>query len=192
MSLVPAFDIGIWNAWIFAAPFILANFIPVLICRENYKKVSPDSVPPSKIKKNVDDPITGIFILSLIYSIFIPLKLGTAWFYTGLIISLIGIVLFIAAALIFFITPIDEPITKGLYRYSRHPQYIAMPLMFIGMGIASASWVLLLIAIVFSLDLVFIRTAQEERFCCDKYGDIYRTYMSRTPKWIGLPKAEAN
>jgi protein-S-isoprenylcysteine O-methyltransferase Ste14 len=189
MSLIPAFEIGVWNIWIFAVPFILANVITVLINKNLYKKISPDSVPTSRLKKNVDDPITGIFILSLIYSIFIPLKLETTWFYAGLIISVLGIILFTTATLIFVTTPFDEPIARGLYKYSRHPQYIAMPLMFIGMGIASASWVFLLIAIVFSLDLIFIRVSQEERYCLEKYGDAYRDYMKRTPRWIGIPKA---
>jgi len=29
----------------------------------------------------------------------------------------------------------------------------------------------------------------EERWCLDKYGDAYREYMDRTPKWIGIPKS---
>jgi protein-S-isoprenylcysteine O-methyltransferase Ste14 len=30
----------------------------------------------------------------------------------------------------------------------------------------------------------------EERWCLEKYGDAYREYMNRTPRWIGLPKSE--
>jgi len=30
----------------------------------------------------------------------------------------------------------------------------------------------------------------EERFCLEKYGDAYREYMNRTPRWIGIPKSE--
>jgi len=28
----------------------------------------------------------------------------------------------------------------------------------------------------------------EERFYLKKYGDAYREYMNRTPRWIGIPK----
>jgi len=32
----------------------------------------------------------------------------------------------------------------------------------------------------------------EERFCLEKYGDAYREYMNRTPRWIGFPKSKKN
>ena len=92
----------------------------------------------------------------------------------------------------FATTSIDnEPITKGLYRYSRHPMYITQLVMFIGVGIASASWVFLLFSIVYTA-LSFVIAVPEERFCLEKYGDTYREYMNRTPKHIGMPKSEAN
>jgi protein-S-isoprenylcysteine O-methyltransferase Ste14 len=101
---------------------------------------------------------------------------------------LIGIILFAIAVVNFLVAPFDEFIDKGLYRYSRHPQYIAMPLMFIGMGIASASWVFLLVAIIFTLNLLFIRPSQEECYCLEKYGNAYREYINSTPRWLGIPK----
>jgi protein-S-isoprenylcysteine O-methyltransferase Ste14 len=30
----------------------------------------------------------------------------------------------------------------------------------------------------------------EEPFLIEKYGDTYREYMNRTPRWIGIPKSE--
>jgi protein-S-isoprenylcysteine O-methyltransferase Ste14 len=29
----------------------------------------------------------------------------------------------------------------------------------------------------------------EERFLLEKYGESYREYMERTPRWIGVPKS---
>jgi protein-S-isoprenylcysteine O-methyltransferase Ste14 len=31
--------------------------------------------------------------------------------------------------------------------------------------------------------------APEERGCLEKYGEAYRQYMNRTPRWIGLPRS---
>jgi len=28
----------------------------------------------------------------------------------------------------------------------------------------------------------------EEQGCLDHYGDSYREYMKRTPRWIGMPR----
>jgi len=86
-------------------------------------------------------------------------------------------------------TPINRPATEGLYRISRNPIYFGTFLMFIGIGIACASWLFLLLIIVF-IALYDILIAPEERWCLEKYGDTYREYMNRTPKWIGSPKSE--
>lgn len=50
----------------------------------------------------------------------------------------------------------------------------------------SASWVFLLISIVWLL-MLFPATANEERYCRSKYGYIYNDYNKQTLKWIGVP-----
>jgi protein-S-isoprenylcysteine O-methyltransferase Ste14 len=67
--------------------------------------------------------------------------------------------------------------------------YFGWLLVLIGIGIACASWVFLLFAIAFAVLQMYIFTIPEERFCLEKYGDIYREYMNRTPRWIGIPKS---
>ncbi len=128
-----------------------------------------------------------VWILGVIYSVFLPLRLGTMWFYVGFPIALVGLVAFTLVIMTFATTPIDnEPLTKGLYRYSRHPMYITQLVMFIGVGIACASWVFLLFSIIYTI-LSVIGVPSEERYCLEKYGDAYREYMNRTPRWIGIP-----
>jgi protein-S-isoprenylcysteine O-methyltransferase Ste14 len=36
-----------------------------------------------------------------------------------------------------------------------------------------------------------IAVPAEERFLLEKYGDAYREYMSKTPRWLGIPKSVA-
>ena len=189
MSLIPAFEIGVWNAWI----FMLYNFLPMpllmLIHKGATEKWQP--APHSEIEKKLYPVMWIVWILGVIYSIFLPLELGTIWFYIGLPISLVGLITFTMVIVIFATTPInDEPLTKGLYRYSRHPMYITQLVIFIGVGIASASWVFLLFSIVYTI-LSFVIAIPEERFCLEKYGDAYGEYMKRTPRYIGMPKSVA-
>jgi len=129
-----------------------------------------------------------IDIMAVAYSIFLPLQLGERWFYAGLAIFLLGLVVLAAATIKFAKTPMDVPITRGIYHYSRHPMYLASLLIYLSVGIASASWVFLLVFVVQS---VSIRTAaiEEERFCLENYGDAYREYMNRTPRYIGIPRS---
>jgi protein-S-isoprenylcysteine O-methyltransferase Ste14 len=83
----------------------------------------------------------------------------------------------------------DKPVTKGVYRISRHPMYFFGLLTYIGIGITSASWLYLILAASYIV-LNNISVRVEERVCLNKYGDAYREYMNRTPRWIGIPKSE--
>ena len=122
------------------------------------------------------------------YAVFLPLKTGTLWFYIGLPMAILGFIPYVFSSFQFLNAPLNEPIFHGLYRYSRHPQYVSRVLMFIGAGIATASWVFLLVSISFIASMLFIRVPQEEKYCIEKYGDAYLEYKNRTPKWIGIPK----
>ena len=186
MQLIPVFKIGILNAWIFAACFFL---LPYLIMPINKEASRKGGNPPdiNRREKIIGYIATIIIYIAYLYSIFLPFKLETAWFYIGLPIFLIAVVILVTAIINFITTPIDSPVTKGIYGYSRHPIYLSNFLALIGIGIATASWVILLAAIIF-LILTNIVTGSEERYCKEKYGDIYKEYLNRTPKWIGIPK----
>jgi len=187
MSLVPAFEIGIWNAWILTLTyFMVPPLLMALINREALKK--SERAPLSGTLRKIHPYITAIYFLALIYSIFLPLKFGAAWFYAGLAVYLVGLVMYIIAWVNFDITPLDEPVFNGLYRYSRHPMYLSQFLVLIGVGIATASWFFLLFAIVYTIFSLF-RAIHEERLCLEKYGNSYREYMNRTPRWIGITKS---
>ena len=194
MSLIPAFEIGISNAWIFTAAFFTLLFLPLQLVPAISKNATTRSlsttVPLNGIEKIIDILIVVIMVLLVIYSIFLPLQLGTAWFYVGLCVCALAFIPGAITTVNWLTTPLSEPVTKGIYRYSRHPIYLVQALMFIGIGIISASWVFILLSVVRTIS-TFIIAIPEERFCLEKYGNIYQEYMNRTPRWIGIPKSEA-
>ena len=186
MSAIPVFEIGVWNAWI----FMLYHFLPMPILMITNKEGMQDAMKSSsKLERKLYGPGWILWFAVFVYSIFLPMRLGTMWFYVGLPIALIGTIAYTIVTVTFITTPINkEPLARGLYRYSRHPMYVTQFVMFVGVGIACASWVFLLftaINTIFSLALV----TSEEHHCLDKYGDAYRDYMNKTPRWIGLPKS---
>jgi len=132
-----------------------------------------------------------IMIIGFIYAIFLPLQLGIVWLISGLFIYLFGIVFTIVAVLNFATSPKDKVITKGLYGASRNPMYIGLLLMQIGLGITCSSWLYLLLPLVL-LILLNENLSAEERYCLYRYGDSYREYINKTPRWIGFPKSGAN
>jgi protein-S-isoprenylcysteine O-methyltransferase Ste14 len=191
MSLVPAFDIGIWKAWIFMLLDVLT--FPLFF------RVATGRAPEVEGKSQVSalsrtERITlysskAIYIPAFIYSIFLPLKLGTVWFYIGLPITLIGFIAGVIVILNWAASPLGEPVTNGLYRYSRHPMYVTAFVFFLGVSIATASWVFLVFTILL-IAASFYFAPIEEQSCLEKYGDAYREYMKRTPRYIGIPKSE--
>jgi len=190
MSLVPAFEIGVWNAWVFMVWPWLDMLVFRLVGKEVFQRASglPSEMKTSRAYKIVSYISMLIDLMAIVYSIFLPLHLGTIWFYAGLAIFLIGLAVLTVASVNFTSTPMNVPITAGVYRYSRHPLYLASLLIYLSVGIASASWIFLLVFIV-QLVSISIAAVGEERYCLEKYGDSYREYMNRTPRWIGLPKS---
>lgn len=190
MSLIPVFKIGVWNGWI----FMLCSLIPLflaLIASKGREKGSNFTAVFSNTQKNAHHCFHVIYLLLLVYSIFLPLQLGTVWFYTGLTIYLLALIPYTIAFVNVATTPPDKSVIKGIYRYSRHPMYLTSFLVFIGVGIALASWIFLLFSVIYIiLSSVFV--ASEESFCLKHYGDTYRAYMNRTPRWIGIPKSKKN
>ena len=194
MSLVPEFELGLWNAWIFTVYVIFSNVLPYvlsgkLIDKEIWKKATATDMQLNKTEKKVSHIISFLFYALVAYSFFLPLKLGTIWLYVGFLIYLLGAIIETIAMLDFFTTPVDKPVTKGVYRISRNPMYLGMFLIFISIGIACASWVFLLLAVTLMI-LIHISVVSEEHWCLEKYGDAYREYMNRIPRWIGIPKSE--
>jgi protein-S-isoprenylcysteine O-methyltransferase Ste14 len=188
MSLIPAFKIGVWNAWIFMVWSVIQTFGFMLLSKEVYKKAgNPPDMKLSRAYKIISSLSMPLWLLAIAYSIFLPLKLGTLRLAIGLIFYLLGLVMSISATIKFATTPINEPITKGAYHYSRHPLYTALVLTYLSIGIAAASWIFILVAVVWGV-LLNISVADEENYCLEKYGDAYREYINRTPRWLGIPK----
>ena len=184
MSLVPAFEIGLWNAWILVIPMIVIFFFDV---RATVARESGDYQLTRKEKRTLNAVLLTIFV-SLFYAVFLPLQLNTTWLYGGLLIYLFGMIFSIVAVLNFATSAKNKLVTKGLYRVSRNPMYVGVLLIQIGLGVACISWLYLLLIAVLMILLNAVLPS-EERYCLDRYGDTYREYMERTPKWIGLPKS---
>jgi protein-S-isoprenylcysteine O-methyltransferase Ste14 len=191
MLIKPAFEIGVWNAWILMIWLVIAFFlVPLNIIPKGREEGSDFTAEFSKTQKYAIRSMHIIYLLSIIYSIFVPLQLGTPWFYAGLPIYLVGLISYVMVWVGFATTPPDKLVTKGIYRYSRNPMQLSQVVIFLGVGIATASWVFLLLAVIYMI-APLLWVAAEERHCLKYYGDAYREYIKRTPRWIGIPKSEA-
>jgi len=60
--------------------------------------------------------------------------------------------------------------------------------MFVGVSIASASWLVFLISTVFMI-LHSLSAIPEKHSDLGKYGDAVREYMNKIPRWLGITKS---
>jgi len=194
MSLVPAFELGICNAWIFMIFVIFYNVLPYLltliqpIYKEILKKATGPDIPLDKTEERFGKIMFLVFVIPIVYSFFLPIELSSLWFFIGLFVYLLGVVIGTIAMYDFYSTAVDKLVTKGVYRISRNPMYLSVFLIFFGTGIACVSWLFLLLIMVFVI-LSHILVSTEERFCLKRYGKSYQEYLNRTSRWIGLPKS---
>lgn len=169
--------------------FFLLQMLAILLVDKRVWERShiPTEAKRNKLERHVGIIANLIWLVALGYSIFLPLQLGTTWFYIGLFVFIIGLILMSLATFNFIVTPADQLITKGAYQFSRHPMYAATFFICLGAGIASGSWLFIFFSIIMALCL-YQEALIEERYCLNKYDNAYNNYVNRTPRWIGVPK----
>lgn len=156
------------------------------------KQINKRSHVPNNVKRTTVEKYIGIianliWLVALGYSIFLPLLLGTIWFCIGFCIFFLGLVLLSFSTSNFITTPVDQVIQKGVYKFSRHPMYLATFLICLGSGIATTSWILMLLSIIIFVCFHY-EALLEERYCLAEYKELYKEYMKRVPMWIGISR----
>jgi protein-S-isoprenylcysteine O-methyltransferase Ste14 len=119
----------------------------------------------------------------MVMMIFTPLKVNNPIFLVGAGVFSIGFVLVMSALYYFRSTSVDEPVVKGPYRVSRNPQWLGLFLALLGSAIATK--VRLYIGMVVIAGIIYhIQILDEETACIEKYGESYREYMNRIPRYL--------
>jgi len=80
--------------------------------------------------------------------------------------------------------PTTALVTDGVFRYTRNPLYVGVSIALCGVALIFAlDWVLVLIVPAFMLLHVAV-VRREERYLEQKFGDAYRLYKSRVPRYL--------
>lgn len=180
--------IVVWNAWIFMSVFILQMIVVMFADKD----IRERSHVPKEVRRTISDKYIGtianlFWLIALYYSVFLPLLFGTIWFYTGFSVFICDLFLLLFATSNFMTTPVDQLIQKGVYKFSRHPMYLSTFLICLGTGIATASWIFIFLSVIIAVCFHY-KALLEERYCLNKYKDLYIEYMNSVPRWLGVPK----
>jgi protein-S-isoprenylcysteine O-methyltransferase Ste14 len=82
------------------------------------------------------------------------------------------------------VKPDQAVVDRGAYHYVRHPSYTAGAIMFLGIGLALANWISLVV-LLGAVSIVYgYRVDVEERALVAVIGDPYRRYLSRTKRFM--------
>ncbi|NJE04697.1 isoprenylcysteine carboxylmethyltransferase family protein [Thermococcus sp. M36] len=79
-------------------------------------------------------------------------------------------------------------VTTGIYRYSRNPQNLGLFLIFLGISLRGRSLLALLLTAVFVIGFHAYVVELEEPYLERIFGEEYRRYKERTPRYLGLPR----
>ncbi len=177
------FQIGWLNVWILALVF---NIAPGLISMGSRRKaglkrqvVSP---PMSKVERVVyyllfmSPPFVMFF-----YTIFVPFTTNAALLGVGLALFVIGLVLYLKQVWDYATAPPDELITHGIFRISRNPGYFGQTLVYLGMGLAGGSWLIVAFTVYWFISYQWAATL-EERFCAERWPDEFAEYKRKVAK----------
>jgi len=183
MEPMPVLAIGLLNGWILICLFYMVYGLLLWVFPKNVVARLYDK--SGRAKRN--RVLIGIgSVLAFVYFVLIiltPLKIGSNVFIPGIILFALGLAGFVIALFNFKNAPLDQLVTGGLYRISRHPQQLMFFISFLGICIAIGSWLALFIQIISSLFLHF-RILAEEKACLERYGDSYWDYMKRVPRYF--------
>lgn len=185
MLFIPTLRIGLLNGWLPLIAYFLGLIIAVM------------TFPKGKRKKLFYEPQypvgkPGWFIImvgrlaavSLVgLMIFTPIQMGTVYFYIGVAMYLFGYSIVVISLLDYRRTPANQIVTTGLYRYSRNPQWVGLVFVFLGIVIAGAVWlnILLLGILVFSYHYQILL---EEESCAQLYGEDYLKHKREIPRYF--------
>lgn len=85
--------------------------------------------------------------------------------------------------------PTTRLVVRDLYRFTRNPMYVSVLLTLSGEAIAFGSWWvvgwLVLVAVSFHLRVTLAEEPRLER----EFGDEYRNYCERVPRWVIAPRS---
>lgn len=183
MELWPELKLGWLNGWILLLiEFFIQGSLLLIYPKDVVSRLFDRSGWSEQQK--VFTVLGKIFsLICLVLICFTPLETDTTLFWTGLIIFCIGILGLAVSMNNFKDTPVNQPVTKGLYKISRHPQIVSLFFIFFGICLTIGSWAVL-ISLLLSKLFQHYGILAEEEICLEVYGESYRKYMESVPRYL--------
>lgn len=171
------------NAFLLMIPLFIIRF--GLLRMINKEALSRAALfPPLKGREKTayySYQISNIFLI--LYLLFITVQTKQPLFLVALFVYLLGVCILIISTANFAKPKQNGINTNGIYKISRNPMYVGYFIYYLGCVLLTHSIVLLLSLIVFQISAHWI-ILSEERWCINKFGSEYISYMSKVRRYI--------
>lgn len=179
MELLPNFQIGLFNTYLASLIFMILPRIMVKVMGKDFKRAF--TLPKMNIyEKIIYNFWVGVFIFSLLLTIFIPFVYGTL-FWIGFILSCIALISSLSGIYTYMSTQKNELVISGIYKISRNVDYFTSTLYLLGIALMANSILLLCLSLLFFI-LYQITSRYEERMCEEIYKNEFIEYKKNTAK----------
>ena len=183
MKLFPPLSIGWLNGWILVVIFYASYLVLLKIFPSETVSRLYDNSGWTDNQARFARIGLPFALAALLLILFTPLAIGKPIFWIGLALALIGQAGFFSALHSFKVTALDEPVTSGLYRISRNPQWVAFAVILLGFSLMVGSWTVLALLSV-RLAMNHFRILGEERALEAQYGDDYLKFKRSVPRYF--------
>jgi len=132
--------------------------------------------------------VPSLYLFPLVFAYLSPKNFGFGYdglVYVGLAVGSAGMSLWIASILtlghsLAVLPGTDRLVTRGVYRYLRHPIYAGIILTLAGLFLACGSTICLVYVFVIVVPLNVFRARIEEAVLQEQLGEVYQKYRART------------
>ena len=183
MSFIPQLRIGLFNG-LFPFVFYLLIFAITIFSFSKEKRLRLYDRKNWSRKQLIYTLVAKLFALSsILLIIFTPLCNNLYLLVFSSILFILGSILMVSAIITFCSSPLETNVEQGVYKYSRNPQMIGIWIIFFSIAFSTAN---ILTLVTLTLQIVFNHQsikAEEER-CLFLYGDSYRQYFEKVPRYF--------
>jgi len=190
MAFFPHHSFQFYGLWLLVVLYFVPLLLVVLLRKGVFHKTSSVFSSSRSRMEYRFFLFSKFFMLAyVLYSFAIPLQPASSLFWAGFSLYTAGFLLYVISWIQIAASDKNTVFTGGIYRYSRHPVYISSAAVFIGAGLASLSWFYLILSCMVA-GTHLSNALAEERICEEVYGEAYREYKRRTPRWLGRPSVK--
>lgn len=183
MEFIPHMEPTLLGGWIFLVILQLVPSITLVTVSKSMREKLTDRSNFSMRQKRMLIISKILALIEMVIIIMTPLDFPSLDFNIGITIYVFGMVGFIMAILNYVGTPLNEPVTKGIYRISRNPQEFMIGISCLGICFLIGSGIALLVLLTAKVFTHFCILA-EETACLRLYGKSYEDYMKKVPRYF--------